>query len=314
MRIPQSLGEFKFWLLLQSPMWDYVCPRCNAVVDEREKICHNCGENIKVPIRVPPMMRKDKKALSDYVHKNIMPWLTPQEYHYLAQYFTIIFSDGFESGNLNAWTGYTTGVTVTSGAAHHGTYKAEIAIPAFELTYIYKFTDTAYMEWYARYYFKMIALPTIDQYRMLIAFGDIDQWLMAAGGIRRINGANKWFICKYKNGVETYVTSASGVDIAANTWICLELHFIVSDTAGAIHLYVNGNIIADLTDTGFDSRGTTNHRNLQTLWIGDVYAQNEEDYTIHADCVVAADIPVGPEVDFAGGAGYLQMAKMILGM
>jgi DNA-directed RNA polymerase subunit RPC12/RpoP len=88
-----KLPLFILRMLKQLPLFDYICPKCKREVKEKSHKCPYCGENYGVPLRVPPKVLKDPKALEEYVHKHILPKISASQRAYLTQFFTIIFSD-----------------------------------------------------------------------------------------------------------------------------------------------------------------------------------------------------------------------------
>jgi predicted amidophosphoribosyltransferase len=76
------------WLLRLFPMWDYICPRCKKKVQKKSHNCPHCQERYSTPVRVPPKLCKDKKALENYVHKHVFPKVSYAQRNYLTQFFT----------------------------------------------------------------------------------------------------------------------------------------------------------------------------------------------------------------------------------
>src|SRR3989337_2094782 len=126
-----------YWLLPMLPMWEYICPKCRKGVKQSAHQCTHCSEKFPLAIRVPPSFLKDPEKLEAYVHKHIFPRVSEFERNYLTKYFTVIFSDGFESGDFSAWTGTVGGPTVSNVQAHHGTYSCRASGSA----YIYCYKD-----------------------------------------------------------------------------------------------------------------------------------------------------------------------------
>jgi len=148
-----------YWLLRLLPMWEYICPACRKEVKKNSHRCPHCGERFPLAIRVPPSFLKNPKKLEAHVHKYIFPKVSPFHRAYLTQFFTEIFSDGFESGDFSAWTGTakSSGETceVESADPHHGTYNAKFYSDGGWNQYAYCYKDiTGQTIIYARTYFK----------------------------------------------------------------------------------------------------------------------------------------------------------------
>lgn len=112
-----------YGLLKLLPLWDHICPKCKKEVKKSSRTCPHCHEHFDFPLRIPPKMLKDKKALGKYVHEKIFPRVSAQQREYLTRFFTVIFSDG-EVGSrqetahdLSAWDGTFSSGTGTSPPA-----------------------------------------------------------------------------------------------------------------------------------------------------------------------------------------------------
>ena len=278
MIFPKNFGEFKLWLLRQLPMWDYVCPKCESHLEEGQHVCHVCAELVKVPIRVPPRVLKDRKALDEYVHRNIMPWLSPSEYAYLAQYFTEIFSDGFESGNFSAWTGTLGTPTVQGTYVHHGSYAMQITAPDY---HAYK-TITAATSLYTRLYFRLATVPTGTDQIYVLWFGAGTTWVV---GVKIL--AATLTLRHYYDASHAHDYSKTW---ATGTWYCLELYWLDA-ASGHMSVWLDGSLVIDL------SEATSTAPSITTVTAGDRYGVGT--YTTQIDCVVVADAYIGPEA--AGG-------------
>jgi len=279
-------------------MWDYICPRCRREVDKNSHKCPYCGERFPFPLKVPPRCLKDNKALEEYVHKHVFPKVSAWQREYLAQYFTTIFSDGFESGNFSAWTGtgVTTGetATVVTTDPHHGTYHADFETDGsslFENCYAYKtFTEQATV--YSRAYIKFkTVLPASEQYYLPMQHVGTD-WITM---LRVYNDAGtlKWRVY-YHNGTSHLYADSTSPTINLDTWYCIELYTKVDATTGEVKLYVDG--VERVSVTGLD---TTAHGNITRFEVGEREAYggsgNAPAHGVYVDCVVVADTYIGPE-------------------
>jgi DNA-directed RNA polymerase subunit RPC12/RpoP len=283
--------KIPYWLLKQLPMWDYICPRCRREVDKNSHKCPYCGERFPFPLRVPPRYLKDKKALEDYVHKHVLPKVSAWQREYLAQYFTTIFSDGFESGDFSAWTGTTTGgtntATVVDTWAHHGTYSAKFVMATGTYNcYAYE-TITAQNLVYTRIYVK-ITSKSLGTSLFTFLLGVYDT---AGGGVRAFIGvySDRMNLYLRYNGAN-YATSSTTLSL--NTVYCLEIMYKRGTTDGEVHVYLDGSEVNDLAKTGLSSDYSANQIRVGSGIAGQSSPAVLTDYV---DCVVVADTYIGPE-------------------
>jgi hypothetical protein len=266
-----------FWLLRLLPMWDYLCPKCRSKVKQKSHKCPYCGENYGTPLRVPPKVLKEKKALSDYVHKHIFPKVSQVYRDYLTQFFTEIFSDGFESGDFSAWTGSGGSPSVVENP-YQGTYSLK---RDDEDDRVYKYLPSSYTVIYGRLYWQTDTLPTTDTKSMIFRF---------------YSPPGTYFYLIYENDAGTYnwklqSTEASDSDtytqtINVDTWYCLE---VLYDADNDLHkLWVDG-----VERISFSASVTTAIERCGVgAYLGSWWTHNE-----YADCVVVADAYIGPEAE-----------------
>jgi hypothetical protein len=313
--------KLPYWLLRLLPMWDYVCPKCKREVKQKSHKCPYCNENYGVPLRVPPRVLKDPEALEQYVHRQVFPKVSASQRAYLTQFFTEIFSDGFETGNYNNWTGTTIGagntLEVSSTYAHTGTYssKAILAENVGGYAYAYKTLatvgNTAYMRLY--FYLDAFALATAGR-----AF-----WFMWMKGHATTDTGYNYATLKiygstqalqlYYRTTAGYQTDTSATTISLDTWYCLEIKAVVeSADAGEVRVYLNGTEVADLAQTGLNN--AVGWGGIKGVWAGGSLSHVEvgTSCTFYEDCVVVADAYIGPEVE--GGQPYVSRVQQIAGM
>lgn len=287
--------KIPFWLLHILPMWDYICPKCKRDVDKKSEKCIHCGEQYNEPLHVPPKLLKDPKALEIYVHKHVFPRVSRAQRDYLAQFFTELLNDGFESGDFSAWDGtqVSTGETATVEVIdpHHGTYQAKFSCDgssANEYARVYKSLIAGQDTVYTRAYFKIItALPASGQGYRLIRHKSPETFAIGYVRIVNVAGTIKWLLIA--NEVEDeYIDS-----IQLDTWYCLELYTKVNTVSGEAKLYIDGTERCSLTgDYSLDTR-------ISAIYIGQGGSTGATAHDIYVDCVVVADTYIGPEA--AGG-------------
>jgi DNA-directed RNA polymerase subunit RPC12/RpoP len=280
-----------YWLLRLLSMWEYICPACRKEVKKNSHRCPHCGERFPLAIRVPPSFLKNPKKLEEYVHKHVFPKVSQAHREYLTQFFTEIFAHGFEGGDFGedpetgyAWTGTSGSPAVTSGGAHHGTYKADFDASGDTCNKVF----TAQSTCHARIYFKVSVIPPnwsrISVLR-LNGEGSYPNYIRLSYECQG-TGAYRWFVAYGRPSQgETHVA----IDAPeADTYYLLELRVVVDSENGEYRLYYEGEEIWNYT--GIDTSGLGD---INTLIIGpdnDFYS-----CTLSVDCVVVADVYIGPE-------------------
>jgi hypothetical protein len=231
------------------------------------------------------------------VHEKIFPRISTWQREYLAQFFTVIFQDGFESGNFSAWTGtsITSGdsLTVANDNPHHGTYSAKMVtgVTTDVFTYAHKTLATTYTTLYQRVYVKISSVSTTvfnaDGKRVdfVIFVGSGGRVVQA--GLMRNSGAVKWHL-QYRNAGSWYDAFSATPTPQANTWYCFEV-MQTTGSSGSDRLYINGNLVIEVTGVSNNDRGSP----AQIQAFGEHYVASS--VTVWIDCVVAADILIGQE-------------------
>jgi hypothetical protein len=158
---------------------------------------------------------------------------------------TYTFTDGFESGNFNAWTGtIRTGgasASVTSSAAYQGRYGASFISGGnggYEHVYCYKSIASS-SELFARGYFNVTASgisSNNDRFYFLIFVAGTNP--VAYAGWKMVGGVVKWDLL-IRDGTR-WIDGYSASSPQFNSWYSVELHWFESSTSGYAQLYLNG--------------------------------------------------------------------------
>jgi DNA-directed RNA polymerase subunit RPC12/RpoP len=292
MRIP-------YLLLKQLPMWDYVCPKCKREVKQKSHKCPYCGENYGVPLRVPPKYLKDSKALEDYVHKHIFPKVSAKQREYLAKFFTTIFAHGFDCGSFTCddlgyggWTGTeqeSGTIVVSSDYAHHGSYSAKASITATNGYASCNKDITSQTTIYVRVYVYISAGTFASGVQVtFIIIRDVPDGISQC--YVGVANANRQLWLRYRHSATNYDVYSS-TTLSTNTWYCIELKYVKSTTAGEYRVWLNGNEVTDLTQTGKNTDA-----DVTRVRVGPRYTSRISDFVGYFDCVVVADTYIGPEV------------------
>ncbi len=277
-------------------MWDYICPKCRKEVEKNSHRCVHCGELYGKSMRVPPKVLKDPKTLEDYVHKHVFPRVSESQRDYLAQFFTELFTSGWEDSGGSDVTdnGVWDGTSISSGETlevvgspvHHGSYALHCESDSgSSYSIVYKELSSL-LELYGRVYLRVSATGT-SNFSSIMSFNQ-------SGG--------RWnYICDVRftnwNGSSTrmrifnYPASAyydSGTfTTALDTWYCVEMRCFVNATTGILQGWLDGDLKIDRTNinTGSTQIGRI-HVGINNAWAAD---------DLYIDCVVAADTYIGPE-------------------
>jgi hypothetical protein len=160
------------------PMWQYDCPICFTTLGFTPvTVCYRCGSRFTAKnARRPPQIYKDKKALSNFVHTQLIPTLSYEQQLLVREWFTIHWSDGFESGISPPWDGtqVDAGCSITQSAAEarEGSNSA-LSVTDNDDEYASCYEDIATsMPRYARIYVKFTALPSSNTAFNLMNFQD----------------------------------------------------------------------------------------------------------------------------------------------
>lgn len=254
------------------------CPKCMAHFNE-EKWC------------VPPRFLKNQKAMSEYAHKVLAPKLNKMQRALLFRYFTVLFSDGFESGTIlttdippGAWNSKTGTPTVVTTVAREGIYSC-LCNASSEFVN----RTQADTEIWVRVYVYLDNVPA--NANEIVEFIRIR--LLATGfGLRvtliNVAGTNKWqYIISQ---IPTTKTSDLQTNPSSDTWVCVEARLTCSATVGVTQLYVNGGELTDISLTGTN----TGILSMDQVLVGQIYSNYVTN--VYVDSVVMADAYIGPIV------------------
>jgi hypothetical protein len=291
------------WLFRLLPMWDYICPKCREKVSRTSHKCPFCNERYPSPLKVPPKLYKDRKALEQYVHKHILPKVSHEYRFYLTQFFTTLFAHGFEGGDFgtdpetgDAWTGTATSngaAIVQSTTKHHGTYAAQFTITSSSgYARAYKNLGADYSTLFKRDYFYLSTLPANGQYVLLQRFENSAGAFIGDVGI--INNAGIYYVYAryYSAGVQS-ATGGIPISISTDTPFCFETNFVIDASAGEVHVYVDGTESLAVTSKDTNDRGNIQIVHSEANIVG------MTSITVICDCTVIADAYIGPESSVA---------------
>lgn len=209
---------------------------------------------------------------------------------------TTLFSDGFESGDLSAWTGTTTTsgdtVTVESSNPHCGIYNVQFYCDGDvnEYASVYETLGSAQGLINTRKYFKFASLPSsnTDRFNLLVHSTGVEDSFVYVQ-VYNDAGSVKWRLV-YRDGASV-LTTLSSETISVDIWYSVELYTKVADGSdGECAIYVDGSSVCSAS--GID---TDNYGNVLTIRFGVWWKSYSTGITIYGDCAVIADAYIGPE-------------------
>ena len=187
-----------------------------------------------------------------------------------------LFSDGFESGSLSAWT-TNSGLVIQGTIVHQDAYAAEASSAGGAAAYARENLPGAYSNVYARTYFFVRTLPvsTVNLIGDRTATGfSISRIYIDSQG--RLDLRN-----------DVAGTSTVGPAVSAG-WHSVELHLVVNGTSSAIEVWLDGVAVGALT---------TQAANLGSVGVGQIQLgenQTGRSYDIAFDDVVVGTVRIGP--------------------
>jgi parallel beta-helix repeat protein len=190
---------------------------------------------------------------------------------------SFVFSDGFESGNLSAWT-TNGGLVAQTNLAHSGGWAAQ-GTTTDGRTYAKKQLATTYTEGYLRSYVYLAAGYTsqvgVLRYRTAtdVSLGYLFVTTTGRLALRNDIGA---------------ITTTSSTTLSSGSWHSLELRLVVNGTSSSTEVWLDGVSIGDLSLSN-QNWGTTPIGKIQ---IGEV--QSGRTYSVAFDDVAFDTQPVGP--------------------
>ena len=185
-----------------------------------------------------------------------------------------VFRDGFESGNLSAWTS-SAGLTVQTAFVHSGTYAAQ-GNTTNGNTYAKKTLPTNYTDGYGRIYFNLVSYAS--QVNLLRYRTSAD----ASIGYLFVNTSGKLGL---RNDV-TATTTTSTTSVGSG-WHALEFHVVINGASSTTEVWLDGIKVNDISIT--TNWGTTPIGRVQ---IGEVMSGRT--YNVIFDDVVFDLQPIGP--------------------
>ena len=158
---------------------------------------------------------------------------------------TLVFSDGFESGNLSKWT-TVNGLVVQQTNVYAGSWAAEARSNKNTAVYAVKQLPNTYTNLYYRLRLDILSgkPDTVDVLRFRTAAG--------------ANLLSLFYDSKRKLGYlneVNHTTTTSTTTLNTSTWYELKVHLVINGSSSQVEVWLNGTRITALSRT--DSFGTT---------------------------------------------------------
>jgi hypothetical protein len=215
--------------------------------------------------------------------------------HNLTAVFAVasLFSDGFESGNFNAWSGTirSTGetTTVVTSPRHDGANSGMFASNGgggYEYSYAY-WSAPSLSELYARGYFYVSQSGVQDSadrlYLISLRAGTND---VAFAGWGISGGVLKW-VLMIRSGTTYAIIFSSSTPVTGN-WYSVEMHWRLGSSNGLGELYIDGVLVCSLTN-----RNTSSYGSVTAVRFGIAQAYQCASTTVYADSCVVSNTYVG---------------------
>lgn len=208
---------------------------------------------------------------------------------------SLIFQDGFESNNFNAWSGTTktSGETtnIVSTPVYSGVFSARFTNngdSTYERSYAYESVAAA-NEIYARGYFQVTQCGIVQNpdyfYLLMLTAGS--NYVAYAGWKQSASGHIYWNLM-IRDGT-SYVSAYSASTPAKNTWYCVELHWKSDSTSGLGELYLDGNLVCSVKN-----RNTAHYGPATTVRFGLPEIYSCTNTVVYADSAAISSSYIGP--------------------
>jgi hypothetical protein len=194
----------------------------------------------------------------------------------LSQYTNVVFSDGFETGNLSRWTGVAQGTgttSVVSGAAHTGGFGARIATLDTQYGYFTKALSAPLVDSVSSFWIRTgtgTRVATVAQARD--GSSSLVMWQLAYDG-----GRHGFVFYPFRSTGSTEIFTGTNT-AASGTWLRVSVEYKADAVGGGAQLYVNGQTQPGWGVSGDYSR-TANLQVLQ-LWNEGLTANDFDDVVV----------------------------------
>lgn len=215
---------------------------------------------------------------------------------------TILFSEGFETGDLTNFTSttITAGATLTGGDTtnpHHGTYNLKSTMPTGLSAGSWACANKSGFDGNSTLYiramnvkFDQLPEDNTDNHYFFGCFQAASSNAIVRCGCNNSGGTIRWLVRGISSG--TTFTNYTGTNTPEiNTNYTLELQVTLGSGTGIFRLYVNGSLEVEVTGVDNDSRA------LNYIQFGNCGSTQPDlnALNVYMDCIDVADVYLGPE-------------------
>jgi chitodextrinase len=157
---------------------------------------------------------------------------------------SVLFSDGFESGNFSAWTSNTAGITVQQQEVYAGAYAARAISTGSAASFASKALSTAQSDLYYSLRFKIISKSSsTSAYVQRFRAGSTGGTALAGVFISSTNRLG------YRNDVTSTNNANPGPIVTLGVWHDVQTHLHVNGASGQIEIWYDGSPVSALSST-----------------------------------------------------------------
>jgi hypothetical protein len=216
-------------------------------------------------------------------------------------YTNVVFSDGFESGNLSNWNGLlgNGAATVSAASAHTGTNGLNLTNASGQFQVLLKALPSPLMDTSTKFSVRVAAGAGLET----VAMARDDSTALHMWDLM-YDGNRQGFIFFPYSGTGATEIFTGNNSAPAGTWVNVEVQYTASATGGGAQLYINGQTQAGWGVTG-DYTRTANYQRLQ-LWNDGANSADFDDVSIAVPSG-APSVPGAP-TGVSGASGNASVA------
>jgi hypothetical protein len=262
-----------------------------------------------MPLKIPPKLWRNRKALENYVHKHVFPKVSKTHRNYLAQFFTELFSDGFDPhGNFSQWDSTAGACTVITDPVYEGTYAAQLVVYPTNVAILYKALGGSYSTVYMRAYVYLETTPASGQRFYIGNYirNNANSKLLAAACLYNDSGTLKWDLRYRTDSIDENHAYSTTPSISTGQWYCIEIKFSAGNGDGEARMYIDG--VEKITATGL----TNDDYNADSVRVLAYVAEAGNQEVICLDNIIVADAYIGLDATLQAVTDSLSLSDAVL--